>query len=182
MMDFLNKLDTTVFLWLNGIHFPVLDALMVFLSGQFVWIPLIVFFLWKGKVTLERRAFTIFVIFMIAGLALSDVTSSYIIKNIVSRMRPCRLQDLKPLIYQFGQKCGGKYGFVSSHAANSTFVVLFAIKTLQLPKKFLWAWILPLIVGFSRIYLGVHYPGDILGGAMVGIFWGTILFKVYRRT
>lgn len=182
MMDFLNKLDTSLFLLLNGIHFSALDPVMVFFSGQFLWIPLIVFFLWKGKVSLDRRAFTVFVIFIITGLALSDVTSSYILKNIITRMRPCRLQELKPLIYQFGQKCGGKYGFVSSHAANSTFLVLFALKALQLPGKFLWVWILPVIVGFSRIYLGVHYPGDIVGGAFVGIMWGTILFKVYRRT
>lgn len=181
MMNFLNKLDLELFLWMNGPHFPVLDQLMVFLSGQLVWIPMIAFFVWKGKVTLGRRSFYIFVLFTLLTLVLSDVTSSYILKNLVERLRPCRLEELKPLIYQFGQKCGGKFGFVSSHAANSVALLLFSLRSLKLRRSFHWLWILPVLVGYSRIYLGVHYPGDIAGGMIVGSFWALTLSTLFKK-
>lgn len=181
MINILNKLDVDIFLWMNGPNFPALNQLMVFLSGQIVWIPLIAFFLWRGKKTLETRRFVIFFFFMLMTLVLSDVTSSYIIKNFFSRLRPCRLEELQPLIYQFGQKCGGKFGFVSSHAANSAALVLFSIRALNLPGKSHFLWILPAAVGYSRIYLGVHYPGDIIGGMLVGIFWALITSRLLKK-
>lgn len=181
MINILNKLDLNIFLWMNGLHLPVLDQLMVVLSGQIVWVPMIAFFVWHGKKTLNQRSFFIFVIFTLITLVLSDVTSSYIMKNLVTRFRPCRLEELKPLIYQFGQKCGGKYGFVSSHAANSTALVLFSLRALKLSGKYHCLWILPLLVGYSRIYLGVHYPGDILGGMIIGSSWAWIISGYFRK-
>lgn len=181
MINFLNKLDLDLFLWMNGPHFAMLDQLMVILSGQLVWIPMIVFFMWKGRVTLENRKFYLFVLFTLMTLILSDVTSSYILKNLVERLRPCRLEELKPLIYQFGQKCGGKYGFVSSHAANSVALLLFSLRALNLSKKFHALWILPLLVGYSRIYLGVHYPGDIAGGMLVGSAWALMISSLFKK-
>jgi len=181
MINFLNKLDTDIFLWMNGPHFPALDQLMVFLSGQVVWIPMIALFLWKGKRILEHRKFFIFFLFMAMTLILSDVTSSYIMKNLVTRLRPCRLDELQPLIYQFGQKCGGKFGFVSSHAANSAALVLFSLRALRLSGKFHVLWILPVLVGYSRIYLGVHYPGDIAGGMLIGSAWALITSGLFKK-
>ena len=181
MINFLNKLDLNLFLWMNGPHLPVLDQFMVFLSGQIVWVPMIAFFIWKGRATLERRKFYIFALFTLLTLVLSDVTSSYIIKNLITRLRPCRLEELQPLIYQFGQKCGGKFGFVSSHAANSVALVLFSVRALNLTGKFHLLWILPVLVGYSRIYLGVHYPGDIIGGMIVGSSWALITSGLFKK-
>lgn len=167
---------------MNGFHVGFLDPVMVFFSGQLIWLPFVVFFIWKGKLKLDKKSFAIFVFFLALTLMLSDVTSSYILKNLFTRLRPCRLEELKPLIYSFGQKCGGKFGFVSSHAANSTALVFFCLNTLSLPPKFRSLWILPAIVGLSRIYLGVHYPGDILGGMVVGLFWGYVMVNCFRTT
>jgi len=98
-------------------------------------------------------------------------------------MRPCRLVELKPLINNFGQKCGGKYGFVSSHAANTMALITLSVFGLKLasPLKSL-LWLMPLLVGYSRIYLGVHYPGDILGGYAVGLTYGLFLSYVFRNS
>ncbi len=167
---------------MNGFHAPILDQVMSILSGQAVWIPFIVFFIWKAKLMLSKRQLGVFVIFLILALVLSDVTSSYILKNIVERLRPCRLEELKSLIHQFGQKCGGKYGFVSSHAANSTALVFFSLNSLKLPVRYQFFWILVVLVCFSRIYLGVHYPGDILGGCIVGLIWAGVMSYLFRRT
>ena len=155
---------------------------MNLLSGQALWIPFIGFFVlssWKknGKVPTY-----LFGLFLLLTLIASDVSSSYIIKNLVNRMRPCRLDDLKPLIYSFGQKCGGKFGFVSSHAANSLALVLFSLRTLSFRQKTIYALlILPFLVSWSRIYLGVHYPGDILGGFLVGTFWAMVFSALYKN-
>ncbi len=181
MINILNKLDLNLFLWMYGPHFPVLNQLMVFLSGQLVWIPMIAFFVWKGRKSLDKRKFLIFAAFTLLTLVLSDVTSSYIIKNLFTRLRPCRIEELHPLIYQFGQKCGGKFGFVSSHAANSAALVLFSMRALNLGTRFHLLWILPLLVGYSRIYLGVHYPGDILGGFLIGSIWALITSGLFKK-
>ncbi len=182
MTNFLNKLDLGLFLLINQLHLDWLNPIMVFLSGQFIWIPMIVFFFWKAKNEVSRRPMAMFFLFLVLAIVLSDVTSSYILKNLVTRFRPCRLEELQPLIYQFGQKCGGKYGFVSSHAANSVALIYFSLRALKLPARFHLIWILPALVSYSRVYLGVHYPGDILGGVGVGLFWGSIALKLYQKT
>ena len=179
MIDALNYLDRSLFLLINSIHFNLLNPVMVFLSGQFIWAPVLIYFFWYSFKNHGKNYTGHYLLFLILAIIASDVTSSYILKNIFNRFRPCREIDLIPLINNFGQKCGGKFGFVSSHAANSVALVLFSLKSLHFKNS--WTscfWIFPALVGLSRIYLGVHYPGDILGGAIVGILWGIIFSKM----
>lgn len=180
MTEALNAFDRTFFLFINSFHAEFLNSFMVFLSGQILWIPFIGFFFWYSfKFHGKKQAF-LFGLFLLLAMVASDVTSSYILKNIIERLRPCRVAELKPLIYSFGQKCGGKYGFVSSHAANSFCLVLFAVRSLEFKKFFHFLWLIPLLVSYSRIYLGVHYPGDIIGGMIVGLSWGFVFSSMFR--
>lgn len=102
---------------------------------------------------------------------------SGLIKDSVQRLRPCHNESIKSMIHMV-HGCGGKYGFVSSHAANSFGVAMFF--TLFFKHKYaglllmLWA----LVVSYSRIYLGVHYPGDVTGGALLGLILGIAFFRL----
>lgn len=156
---------------------------MVFFSGQLIWFPLIAFILYISFREFPKNKFLFFLLFLIFTIITSDITSSYILKNVFKRLRPCRVEDIKLLMNSFGQKCGGRFGFVSSHAANSFAILTFSFLSLKrLKGAFHLIWILPVFVSYSRIYLGVHFPGDILGGALVGVCWGIIFAKILKHT
>ena len=176
MIETLSTLDHDLFLVMNSWHATWLNPIMVFFSSQIVWVPLIALLVFIAFKELDKKSFALFLLFMILTIIASDVTSSYVLKNVVQRLRPCRLPEIKAIYNDFGQKCGGRFGFVSSHAANSICILVFSLLALKIKSmKFHLLWLLPLIVCFSRIYLGVHYPGDILGGLLVGSFWGAAL-------
>lgn len=156
---------------------------MVFFSGQIIWLPLVLSALWLAFKSFGKKGAFYFALFLLLAIIASDVTSSYMIKNLTTRLRPCREAELLPLIYQFGQKCGGRFGFVSSHAANSVALVLFALSVLRPPKFYWWPILgLAFLVGYSRIYLGVHYPGDVLVGSLIGASWGLFLGWSFQQS
>jgi undecaprenyl-diphosphatase len=178
----INNLDHSLFIFLNSFHSTTLDPLMVFISGQMIWIPLIAYFIWYSFKMNGKRGTFLFGLFLFLCLIASDVTSSYILKNTFERLRPCRQAELISQIYSFGQKCGGKYGFVSSHASNSIALITFSLKVLPLSGNFKYGlFFIPLLVGLSRIYLGVHFPGDVLGGMTVGFVWASLLSYFYKE-
>lgn len=181
-MEAIASLDQAFFLFLNSLHADWLNPIMVFLSGQIIWLPMMFIIFWIAKNTLDKTSLLVFFLFLALVIVASDVSSSYITKNLVQRMRPCRMAELKPLIYHFGQKCGGRFGFVSSHAANSISILLFSFLALK-PKSTLFhiIWMLPAMVSYSRIYLGVHFPGDILGGLLIGCIWAWGLAMVFNH-
>jgi undecaprenyl-diphosphatase len=186
VIEGLASVDTSLFLFLNSVNFESLNRIMEILSGQLVWLPFIAYIIWSAKRRLPKKDVLQFILFLLLILVVTDVTSSYIVKNIFERLRPCREVELLPLIQQFGQKCGGKYGFVSSHAANSFSLVLFSFLSLNwsgiLKQRWNYLlWCMPFLVGYSRIYLGVHYPGDIAGGYFIGGVWAWVFAWFYKN-
>jgi len=165
---------------LNSMNTPFLDPVMWWIADKYIWIPLYVFlgvFLYRkfGKPSLFMMLFASILIII------SD-QFSVVLKNIFERERPCHDEILSLMVHTVNNKCGGKFGFVSSHAANTmavfTYMLFLARNTNRNITIITAAWVL--LVGYSRIYLGVHFPADIIGGWFIGIMSGFVTYVLYR--
>jgi len=187
LIEYLEKLDRELFLFLNPIGHPWLDQTMWMISETLTWLPIYIFLLWAVATKTSWKNL-IFVIPAFALLvALCDQTSVHLFKEIFQRYRPSHNLEIKDQVVLVMEDNGsyykgGKFGFVSSHAANLFGVVsLFCL--IMRPLK--WYYILALfswagLIAYSRIYLGVHYPSDIIVGAALGISSAILVFLLYR--
>ena len=180
MVEQLEKLDQQLFLFLNSINSPFWDPIMNALTGKLIWVPLYIAILFFMAMKYKRK-FYIIVLFIILAAILAD-QSSVFIKNLVQRSRPCHEPVLEGLVHMFNKQCGGLYGFVSSHASNSFDVAVISL--LFIGKRWYTVFIIlwALIVSYTRIYLGVHYPGDVLCGSLLGIIIGWSVYRLYVLT
>lgn len=174
MLEFIKHIDTRILLYINGHHSLFWDNVMWQISERNIWIPFYIILL--GVIIYKFKKQTwIILLGVIVLIVLSDQISSGIIKPLVERLRPSNDPLLRNQIHIVNKYTGGLYGFISSHAAN-TFAIATFLALLFKQKIFtlcilIWA----AIVSFSRIYLGVHYPGDVLCGAMLGIGVGFLV-------
>ena len=169
----LNNWDHQLFLFLNGLHVDWLDPVMVFITSEMGWFPfyaVLLFFVfykyrWKGLWVLLG---------VIVVITLSDQISASVFKPIFHRLRPCYDPLIEDLVYTPKGKPGGHYGFISSHAANTFALASFIYMTMKKHYSKI-GWIMfpwAILVSYSRIYMGVHFPGDIICGAAVGMILG----------
>lgn len=169
----LNNWDHQLFLFLNGLHVGWLDPVMTFISSELGWIPfyaVLVFLVfykykWKGLWVLLGVA---------VAITLSDQIASHLFKPMVMRLRPCHDPLTKDLVYLPDGHCGGLYGFMSSHASN-TFALASLIYMTMKKHYSKIGWVMfpwAALVSYSRIYMGAHFPGDVICGAALGVLLG----------
>ena len=179
MLDHLEQLDTNFFLFLNGLNHPSLDQPMWHLSHHIPWVPLYLFIIYFAIRKFKMNAIVIIAMILIT-YRLCDFISDTI-KHLVERYRPSHNLLIGDMVHTVNNYRGGKYGFVSSHSANSFGVALMIVLLFNNKDwtRFLFIW--PLIVVYTRIYLGVHYPADIFCGALTGMAIAFILFLLYKK-
>ncbi len=169
MIEQLIAWDKELMLFLNGLHSPFFDPIMYWLSDRFIWIPLYLFLIFL--IIRQYRKETWFIIIAVGFLiALSDLSSVHLFKDVFERLRPCHDSEISAKLHLINGECGGQFGFVSSHAANVFAIALFMVKILGKTMRYFTPLILfwAAIVSYSRIYLGVHFPGDVICGALLG--------------
>ncbi len=180
-METIIRWDQELFLWLNSLHNPFFDELMWYVSRPMTWFPLYLLLLYLCIRHFHIR--TLYVLLATAILiAITDVVSVRLFKEVFERLRPTHDPAIRDHVHMVRDYAGGTYGFISSHAANyfglaGFFSVLFHKKV----RNFTVAVMLcAALIAYSRIYLGVHYPGDVLCGAAVGAGIGLSLGSAFR--
>jgi undecaprenyl-diphosphatase len=182
MIEYLKQVDNAILLFINNLHSPLWDRIMMGISNRFIWIP---FYLLLAYIIIKKygKNSWLIIVFGIITVALSDQLASHLIKNIFLRYRPSHNLLLVPHLHIVDNYVGGQYGFVSSHAANTFGLTVFIVLLMPQNRKLiisLFCW--TALVCYSRMYLGVHYPSDILGGALVGIISAWICYKLWLLT
>ena len=175
-METLLNFDEAVFKLINGWDLGFIDTVLVISRNKYTWIPLyaalIIYMIikWKKKAWLP-------IMFSVITVACSDGISSHLLKKSIERPRPCHVLEQVDLRV----KCGSGYSFTSSHAASHMALAVFWIHLFSFWRSHRW-WFLPwaLVIGFAQIFVGVHYPGDILAGFLLGALVGWGVFRLYK--
>lgn len=180
MIHWLSEIDHALFIFLNGLHNNFLDFLMLWITNKFTWFPFyLVLIAWL--IVRYKKQGIVIVLMAVLVIALSDQVTSSFMKPYFHRLRPCHDPGIMNSVHLV-TSCGGSFGFCSSHAANSfgLAMIIFLItgKDYKWTKYlFIWAG----LVAYSRVYVGVHFPGDILAGAMSGCIFGLLIYYLYRK-
>ena len=173
------ELDKVITLAINSCHSPFFDNFFYIYTQTWTWIPAIVVLL----VWMWRR-WGVRSLYVVAGIALcillADQISSSLLKPLVARLRPTHNPEIADMIHIVNGYRGGRYGFVSSHAANAatfvTFTTLIFRNRIYTVLLSLWAF----LTAYSRVYLGVHYVGDVLCGALIGVLVGVGVYFLLK--
>lgn len=182
MIEYLLSIDQEIFLILNKLHVDWLDPVIFIATKTVTWIPFYLFLLYL--VIKEYKVKSLFVLLFVGvSILMTDRTTSGVMKPYFKRYRPSQEPTLAGKVHHVYGYTSGTYGFASSHAANSFGIAMFI--WLALRKRYTkmgWLFLWAFFFSYTRIYLGVHYPGDILVGAIIGLAAGYISFAGLQYT
>ena len=182
-MESLLQIDNRIFEWINiGLSNPIFDFVLPVLRSKSTWIPLYIVII--GFLIFQyRRQFWKPLLWILLTVGISDTISSRIIKPSIERPRPCHLVESHPH-FEIRVRCGSGYSFTSSHATNHfALAIIFTFFLATGANKYIhlifltWA----AAIAFSQIYVGVHYPMDVIFGALLGTLIGYIMTILYKR-
>jgi len=183
VIEALEDMDQQLFLFLNSLNHPALDQAMYLMTDQMFWIPAYLLMLWMVYKSYGWKT----ALWSLAGAAvaitLGDRISVELFKNVFERYRPSHNLDIGDVIHTVNNYRGGKYGFVSSHAANSFAVAtfIFLVIRAKFPQWAWWVLFWAALFSYTRIYLGVHYPADIACGALLGAGIGQVVYLGFQK-
>ncbi|MDP4284380.1 MAG: phosphatase PAP2 family protein [Bacteroidota bacterium] len=182
MVEIIKGWDDAILLFINAHHNSFWDTAMWFASGTISWFPLYAFIIILLIVKFKKQSWLL-ILLIIPLIVMSDQLASGLIKPLLHRLRPSHEPNLDQLLHYVNQYRGGLYSFPSSHACNFFAWVTYLSVTTVKKIKWLPYLLIPvaLFVSYSRIYLGVHYPSDIIGGAILGTFLGWVVSNIYAH-
>ena len=179
----IDAIDRKIFFFVNGqLSNPFLDTVLPYLREATIWTPLYLFMLVFAVSNFGKRGWLWF-LYAICTVAICDLVSSHLIKEHIFRLRPCQNPDLSQQIHILVNYCPGSSSFTSSHATNHFGLATFVVLTLR---RYTSSWILlffawAAIVCFAQVYVGVHYPFDVLSGAILGCLLGYIPARSFNN-
>jgi len=158
------------------------DSVLSYLRNAYFWTPLYLFLLVFIPTNFKSRGWW-WCVFFLCTVSLCDMTSTNLFKEVFHRLRPCNDPDFFQNVRLVIDRCGGRFGFTSNHAANHFGMATFIFVTLRpVIKKWIWvAFLWAAIIGYAQVYVGVHYPFDILGGAAIGFMFGWLLGRFFNK-
>ncbi|MCH7412233.1 phosphatase PAP2 family protein [Belliella sp. R4-6] len=177
MVESLKSWDESLFIYLNGFHTDFLDPIVFQLTQTIPWIPLYLFLTFLVVKKFGKQSWWVFISIGLTILIADQFTSGFM-KPFFERLRPCHDPRWEGIVHNFG-KCGGLYGFASSHASNSFGIA--TIMALTLTDRFQavkWLFLWAALFSYTRIYLGVHYPADVIVGASVGTIGAYLSYQI----
>lgn len=179
MIDFLIDTDTQLFLFFNSLHTPLLDRFMMFFTGRFVWVPMYAAILYILFHSYRPRHAMVLTLAVVMSIVLADQVCATLLRPVFERLRPAHPDNpISPLVHIVDGYRGGRYGFPSCHGANSFALatILSLIVRNRRFSRFIFGW--ALVNSYTRLYLGVHYPGDLLTGALTGSLGAWCVYRV----
>ena len=180
MLEKLLQIDKDLLLYLNGINSPFWDNFFWIYTDVFIWIPF--YILIAAAIIYRQHTKGLLTLLCLAlVIVLCDQISCTIIKETVERLRPSHEPDLEGIVRLLHNKKSGQFSFVSAHAANTFGLAMFTTLIFKKWSYGIFIFIWAAFNSYTRIYMGLHYPGDILGGIILGILISFLVYLLYKK-
>lgn len=182
LLQKLEQWDQWLFIQINSEQSnSFFDGIMPYIRNAYIWAPLYLFLLVLIPMNFRRGGW--WCVIFLCTVSLCDMTSSNLFKEVFQRLRPCRDPDFLYNVRLVVDRCGGNFSFTSNHAANHFGMATFIMVTLRSYfKRWVWfAYLWAALIGYAQVYVGVHYPLDILGGAVIGVGYGWMLGIFFNK-